>query len=217
MMGGISKECIKNDAHCQLTRRAASDRPVMFADAFYNSVWEFFRSGERTPVPIARDNELDIISYNAEQTARLGARLGTLLQGGDIICLSGDMGAGKTVFSSGVGKGWESLTALSSPTFNLVHEHRRAKDSQRLYHLDCYRLHTTADAESIGLDDIFGSHGATLIEWPEQIQALVPREHLWVELRVLEATRRTLLFVAHGDRYQTLLHQFRGATLGGKA
>src|SRR5258706_9835 len=91
-------------------------------------------------VPILKEGQLDISSHSAEQTQRLGARLGSLLQVGDIICLSGDMGAGKTVFSAGIGRGWGAKTPLTSPTFNLVHDHTRDADSQHLYHLDCYRL-----------------------------------------------------------------------------
>jgi tRNA threonylcarbamoyladenosine biosynthesis protein TsaE len=75
-------------------------------------------------VPIFREGELDILSHSADQTERLGMRLGALLQAGDVICLSGDMGAGKTVFSVGIGKGWGALTPLTSPTFNIVHEHQ---------------------------------------------------------------------------------------------
>lgn len=165
-------------------------------------------------MPILRQGELDIISHSAEQTMRLGTRLGTLLQPGDIICLAGDMGAGKTVFSIGIGRGWGALTPLTSPTFNLIHEHRRAKDNQRLYHLDCYRLNSPDDALSIGLEDVLNGNGPAIFEWPEQIEALLPRERLWVELRILEPTRRNILFEATGKRYEKLIEEFRGVSFG---
>lgn len=165
-------------------------------------------------MPILREGELDIISYNAEQTQRLGARLGTLLQPGDIICLSGDMGAGKTVFSAGIGKGWGALTPLTSPTFNIVHEHRRKRDQQRLYHMDCYRLQNAADAEAVGLEEILNGRGAVIIEWPEKIESALPRQRLWVELRILEPTRRNFIFEAVGKRYKELIENFRGASFG---
>jgi tRNA threonylcarbamoyladenosine biosynthesis protein TsaE len=167
-------------------------------------------------VPILRDGELDIFSHSAEQTRRLGVRLGTLLQAGDVICLAGDLGAGKTAFAAGIGVGWGAESALTSPTYNLVHEHRRARDAQRLWHLDCYRLNGVEDADSIGLDDIFGGRGAVIIEWPEHIEALLPHERLWIELRVIEQTRRNFVFEAVGARHQTLLEQFRGASFGVK-
>lgn len=164
-------------------------------------------------MPILREGELDLISYSAEQTQRLGVRLGTLLQPGDVICLSGDMGAGKTVFSAGVGRGWGALDPVTSPTFNLIHIHRRHADGMKLYHLDCYRLHNAEEAEAIGLDDVLSGDGAALFEWPENIADALPAERLWIELRALEPTRRNLIFSAHGSRYQSLLDQFRDQSL----
>ncbi len=165
-------------------------------------------------MPILRDGEIDIISHSAEQTQRLGARLGSLLLPGDVICLSGDMGAGKTMFASGIGKGWGAKYPLTSPTFNLIHEHRRDKDSQRLYHLDCYRLDDMRDAESIGLDDVLSGRGTVIFEWPEHIESLLPKDRLWVELRILEHTRRNIMINATGKRYEELVQQFREAAFG---
>lgn len=165
-------------------------------------------------MPILKDGELDIISHSVEQTQRLGSRLGGLLLPGDVICLSGDMGAGKTMFAAGIGKGWGTRTPMTSPTFNLVHEHRRAKDNQCLYHLDCYRLENAHEADSIGLDDILSGRGPVIIEWPEYIETLLPAERLWMELRILEPTRRNLIFNATGKRSEQLLQQFREATFG---
>jgi tRNA threonylcarbamoyladenosine biosynthesis protein TsaE len=165
-------------------------------------------------VPILKEGQLDIISHSAEQTQRLGLRLGALLLPTDLICLSGDMGAGKTVFASGIGKGWGAKTQITSPTFNLVHEHKREKDSQRLYHLDCYRLEKPADAESIGLDDIMSGRGPVILEWPEHIESILPRQRLWIELRVLEPTRRNFVFLATGKRYEEMISKFRESTFG---
>lgn len=165
-------------------------------------------------MPILREGQLDIISHSAEQTRRLGNRLGTLLQAGDVICLSGDMGAGKTVFAAGIGKGWGAQTAITSPTFNLVHEHTREADSQRLYHLDCYRLKSVEDAESIGLDDVLSGRGPVILEWPEHIESALPKQRLWIELRILEPTRRNFIFEGSGERYEKLMNQFRELTFG---
>jgi len=165
-------------------------------------------------LPILRDGELDIISHSVEQTRRLGSRLGSLLRAGDIICLSGDMGAGKTAFAAGIGKGWGAKTPLTSPTFNLIHEHVREKDSQRLFHLDCYRLETALDAENIGLDDVLNGRGPVIFEWPEHIESILPKERLWVELRILEPTRRNFIFNAAGKRFEELVRHFRESTFG---
>lgn len=165
-------------------------------------------------MPILREGELDIITRSPEQTRRLGMKLGKLLEARDVICLSGDMGAGKTVFSAGIGAGWGARTPITSPTFNLVHEHTRTQDNQRLFHLDCYRLHGAEDAETIGLDEILTGRGPVILEWPEHIESVLPPERLWIELRILENTRRNFVFEAVGDRYQELLTRFKKSTFG---
>lgn len=163
---------------------------------------------------ILKEGELDVISHSAEQTQRLGAKLGSLLESGDIICLSGDMGAGKTVFTTGIGLGWGTVTPITSPTYNLIHEHRREKDKQRLYHLDCYRLKDSDDAETIGLDDILDSNSPIVFEWPERIEDTLPENRLWVEVSVLERDRRNFVFKGTSSRYIKLIDEFRAMTFG---
>jgi tRNA threonylcarbamoyladenosine biosynthesis protein TsaE len=165
-------------------------------------------------VPILREGELDIISHSVDQTRRLGTRLGSLLQAGDVICLSGDMGAGKTVFAAGVGKGWGAKYPVTSPTFTLVHEHTRERDNQRLFHLDCYRLESIFEADNIGLEDILSGRGPVIFEWPEHIEDILPPQRLWIELKILEPTRRNFIFEASGKRYEELVQKFRESAFG---
>ncbi|MCL4254950.1 MAG: tRNA (adenosine(37)-N6)-threonylcarbamoyltransferase complex ATPase subunit type 1 TsaE [Anaerolineae bacterium] len=162
---------------------------------------------------ILKPDELNIISHSDDQSRRYGAKLGALLQTGDVVCLSGDMGAGKTVFTSGIGAGWGSQYPVTSPTFVLVHEHRREKDRQRLYHLDCYRLENPRDAESLGFDDLLDS-GAMVIEWAERIMPLLPPDYLWVDFRVVDNTRRNLIFKGNSPHYLDLIKRFREKTFG---
>ena len=165
-------------------------------------------------MPILKEGQLDIISHSSEQTQRLGVRLGSLLRAGDVVCLSGDMGAGKTVLAAGIGKGWGAKTPLTSPTFNLVHDHTREADNQHLYHLDCYRLEHVSDGDSIGLDDILSGRGSVLLEWPEHILSVLSTQRLWIEIRVLETTRRNLILEGMGKRYEELIAQFRESSFG---
>ncbi|NDJ59655.1 MAG: tRNA (adenosine(37)-N6)-threonylcarbamoyltransferase complex ATPase subunit type 1 TsaE [Chloroflexi bacterium] len=165
-------------------------------------------------MPILQEAGLDIFSHSAEQTQRLGTRLGALLRPGDVVCLSGGIGAGKTVFAAGIGAGWGARPPLTSPTFNLVHEHHRDRDGGRLYHLDCYRLGSADEAETIGLDEILDSAGTVICEWPEQVAARLPEQRLWIELRVLDVTRRNFIFHATGPRYEALITDFRGLSFG---
>ena len=168
-------------------------------------------------MPILPPNAIDFISRSLEQTTRLGARLGELAQPGDVIALSGELGAGKTAFAAGFGPGFGALEAVSSPTFVFAHEHRRSADRVRLYHIDCYRLDGALDADSIGLSDMLAGEAVLLIEWPERILPLLPAERLWITLAAVddEPTRRQITFQASGARSEALLEQFRRRAFGG--
>lgn len=165
-------------------------------------------------MPILKVGELDLISHSAEQTHRLGMRFGSLLRPGDVVCLSGEMGAGKTVFSSGLGAGWGALDPVVSPTYTIVHQHRRAADSTLLYHLDCYRLNDPDEADTIEFDDLLDSGAVLLIEWPEKIAPRLPPERLWIRLRTVDATHRSLSFTPTGGDYAAMIEQFRQNVIG---
>jgi tRNA threonylcarbamoyladenosine biosynthesis protein TsaE len=168
-------------------------------------------------IRLATSTGFDLISHSAEQTARIGVRLGQLLAAGDLICLSGELGAGKTALAAGIGKGWGALEPINSPTFVLVHEHHRARDAQRLYHLDCYRLNSPGDAESMGIEDILAGDDSAMIEWPEQIAGLLPPERLWITLEMPGLpdegvdTERRITITATGERYRMLLEQLKSS------
>jgi len=140
-------------------------------------------------------------------------RLGEALQAGDVICLQGDLGAGKTTFVQGIAKGWGSLDPVSSPTFVIVNVYRRA-DLGQLFHMDAYRLDFTPEAEELDLDSML-AEGPLLIEWPERINGLVPNERLWVQLAQIAEEERQMKFKSSGKRYDGLLEIIRRAADGG--
>ena len=156
---------------------------------------------------------MDFFSRSPEQTRRVGSRLGGALQAGDVICLQGDLGAGKTTFVQGIAQGWGSVDSVSSPTFILVNMYRRADQSQ-LFHMDAYRLESTPEAEELDLDSML-TQGALLIEWPERMNGLIPNERLWVNLEHIEEEEREVKFKATGKRYDELLEVIRHGTFGG--
>ena len=156
---------------------------------------------------------MDFFSRSPEQTRRLGMRLGIALQPGDVICLQGDLGAGKTTFVQGVAHGWGSRDAVSSPTFILVNVYRRGDDA-RLFHMDAYRLDSTPEAEELDIDSML-AQGPLLIEWPERIGGLVPSECLWIGLEHIDQQEREMKFKATGKRYDDLLEVIRYAAYGG--
>jgi tRNA threonylcarbamoyladenosine biosynthesis protein TsaE len=164
-------------------------------------------------MPILDLHTMDFFSRSPEQTRRLGLRLGAALQAGDIICLQGDLGAGKTTFVQGIARGWGARDSVSSPTFVLVNVYRR-DDQARLFHMDAYRLDSTPEAEELDLDSML-AQGSLLIEWPERIGGLVPSERLWIDLSHVGEEERTMKFNAAGRRYDDLLEVIRHAAYGG--
>ncbi len=157
---------------------------------------------------------LDFVSSNVEQTVRLGVRLGELLQPHDVVCLSGELGAGKTAMARGIGRGWGTAVRVTSPSFTLVNEYPRARDGRILHHIDCYRLETEADAYTVGLDDIFDGDGAIMVEWPDRIAPWLPTDRFWIKIDYLSETRRALRFTASGKRSEALFEAFKKSAFG---
>lgn len=165
-------------------------------------------------MPILAEGTLDFLSHSPEQTLRIGVRLGELIRPGDVICMTGDLGTGKTTMAQGIARGWGSLEAVTSPTYVLLKEYRRA-DSSRLYHLDAFRLRGMIEALHLGFDEILEENAPLLIEWPENISGALPEKRLWINLRWVEESRRGLFFSATGARYERLLREFRKIVIGG--
>lgn len=164
-------------------------------------------------MPILDATSVEIFSHGPVQTRRVGMRLGALLRCGDIVCLSGDLGSGKTTLVQGIAHGWGSLDPVSSPTFILVNLYRRP-DRQVLHHLDAYRMKSFLEAEDLDLQ-LMLDQGPLVIEWPERIKEIVPAERLWVEMRWLADDKRGMIFTPHGQRYEELLAHLRRHTFGG--
>jgi len=162
--------------------------------------------------PILDRNSLEIISRSAVQTRRVGMRLGTLLEPGDIVCLIGDLGAGKTTLVQGLAAGWGSLDLVSSPTFVIVNLYRRL-DQYQLFHLDAYRLSGPEEAADLDLDAML-DEGSLVIEWADIIADALPEACLWVSLLYVDEFQRDLVFSARGQHYQQLLADFREQVYG---
>lgn len=164
-------------------------------------------------MPILDSHTIEFFSRSPEQTRRIGMRLGGELKTGDVICLQGNLGAGKTTFVQGLAQGWGSIDAVSSPTFIIVNEYRRATGGQ-IFHLDAYRLESTPEAEELDLDAML-SDGVLVIEWPEKLNGLIPNDRLWINLEHIGEEQRQMSFKAHGKRYDDLLDGIRQSMFGG--
>jgi len=164
---------------------------------------------------ILDEHTLDFISHSPEQTHRFGVRLGALVRAGDLICLEGELGTGKTCLAQGIGQGMGIVGPITSPSFTLVAEHRPPTPAPVLYHIDLYRLTSpVAEAWAIGLEDYLLGEGVCLIEWADRIRDALPTERLWIALRHVDEAKRGLTMVASGLRYDGLLHQFRASAFG---
>jgi len=140
-------------------------------------------------------------------------RLGGLLRRGDVVCLQGELGGGKTTLVQGLAQGWGSLDPVSSPTFIIVNNYRRPDDRQ-LYHMDAYRLVSAFEAVELDLDEML-AQGPLLVEWPERIQEILPDERMWISFEYIAEENRQLLIRAEGLRYDGLLAELRQVMFGG--
>ncbi len=144
-----------------------------------------------------------IITSGPEQTEHLGEALGSLLEPGDLICLYGDLGSGKTHFSFGIAMGLEVRERyITSPTFTLVNIYQ---GRMPFYHIDLYRLKGPSELENVGLDEYVDSDGATVIEWAERADDELPEERLSVYFSHVNERSREIGFLAEGERYGKLL------------
>lgn len=156
---------------------------------------------------LAPTNVVEILSTNVEQTQALGARLGQVVQAGDVIALQGDLGAGKTNFAQGIARGLGVSEDVNSPTFILANEYTSGRLS--LYHVDAYRVQDAAEAEGFGLDDYLYGDGVTVIEWAERVRDALPQDRLWIELEYMSENERLLRVTAAGNRAFSLLAQWQ--------
>jgi len=163
-------------------------------------------------MPVLSATLFDLLSHSPEQTRRFGMQLGALLEPGDVVCLQGELGAGKTTFVQGLAQGWGTLDAVSSPTFILVNVYRKS-DGGRLFHFDTYRLDSAPEAEELDIDAML-LQGPLVIEWPERMQSVLPAERLWISLEHLDDERRQLTFRPSGKHYESLLSDFRRSSSG---
>lgn len=139
-------------------------------------------------------------------------RLGAFLQTGDVVCLQGDLGSGKTTMVQGIAQGWGSLDPVSSPTFVLVNTYRRP-DEGMLYHMDTYRLASREEAEELDLEEMI-NNGPLLIEWPEKVKTLLPDHYLWIELGYQDEEVRSLMMTPFGKRFKRMLSELRQSIFG---
>ncbi|HXG41266.1 MAG TPA: tRNA (adenosine(37)-N6)-threonylcarbamoyltransferase complex ATPase subunit type 1 TsaE [Dehalococcoidia bacterium] len=154
--------------------------------------------------------EVVVESRGPAQTRRLGERLARHLQAGDVLLLSGELGAGKTVLVQGLARGLGVKEGVSSKSFVLLGEY---EGRLKLYHADLYRLEAPEEAEELALDELCRD-GVLVVEWPERAWHVFPPDHLLVRIQVTGARTRRLLLSAAGERSRRLLSAIAEAAAG---
>ncbi len=156
---------------------------------------------------------MKIKSGKTEETLQLGKAIGKLALPGDILLLVGQLGAGKTCLTQGIAYGLDINDYALSPTFVIMREmHGRLP----LYHIDFYRLDNIAEISDLGLDDYLYGEGICVIEWADKGSAILPDDHLLIEIQWISEDERVFRITARGQRYQQLLDDLRKATAGQK-
>jgi tRNA threonylcarbamoyladenosine biosynthesis protein TsaE len=152
--------------------------------------------------------ELTLQSDSPDESARLGAALGRSAQAGDLICLVGPLGAGKTTLIQGIAAGLEVADRVTSPSFTLIHEHRGRLP---FYHVDLYRL-SPAQAQDLGLEEYLAAEGVAAVEWAERLPLDACADGLVIQISFAPAdTARHLVLSARGPRAQALLERLQRA------
>lgn len=139
---------------------------------------------------------------NVENTTKLGINLGKLLKSGDIVCLTGDLGTGKTHITKGIAKGLGIEDNITSPTFNIVNEYETGR--LKLNHFDVYRVSDPDEIYAIGFDDYIFSDAVSVIEWANYIEEILPQDflHILIEKDLSQSEDyRKITITPYGEKY----------------
>ena len=148
---------------------------------------------------------MEIRLNNLEETEEFGTKLGKILKSGDIICLNGDLGAGKTTLTKSIGLGLDVKEYITSPTFTLINQYRGRLP---VYHFDEYRLENADELYDLGFDEYFYGNGVCIIEWADKIENLLPKERLVLDIKKgKDIDERVINITAYGNRYIELLKE----------
>ncbi len=149
---------------------------------------------------------MQIISHSQEETAKIGRRIAKNLKPADIICLSGQLGSGKTVLAKGIAGGLGiKKDSVISPSFVLIRQYHQGKFP--FYHFDLYRLKYPADIFGLGYEEYLYGDGVTVIEWADKLGYLFPEECLKIEILIKGDSLRLFNFGAEGRYYKKLLEK----------
>ncbi|CEN97361.1 MAG: tRNA (adenosine(37)-N6)-threonylcarbamoyltransferase complex ATPase subunit type 1 TsaE [Paeniclostridium sp.] len=140
---------------------------------------------------------------NEEQTKDIGYKLGKMVTPKSVICLIGDLGAGKTTMTQSLAKALEVDDYITSPTFTIVNEY---EGRIPLYHFDVYRIGSSDEMYDIGFDEYIDGDGVCIIEWANLIEDILPNEYLYIEMNYKE-TGREMILTPKGEKYEEIVKE----------
>ena len=144
------------------------------------------------------DNTYKVTTNSDAETIELAENIESEKFPNMVICLNGDLGSGKTVFTKGFA-GAMGIDEITSPTFNIIKEYI---GELPLYHMDVYR--TNGNVDNLGLEEYFDKNGVTIIEWAEMIEEHLPKERIDITFTIVDENKRILKITPHGERYQSI-------------
>jgi len=170
--------------------------PIFFLSFFYFFVVIIF-------IFLYNDNgdkmEYRVTTYSQMETIELAENLESEKFPNMVICLDGELGSGKTVFTKGFANALGITETVTSPTFSIIKEY---DGELPLYHMDVYRIDDSND--DIGIEEYFDKGGVCIIEWSENIKSILPNERLDIKIKVLDENKRLLIINAYGKKYDDL-------------
>ena len=155
-------------------------------------------------------NILELTSNSPEETHRLGIRIGELAMAGDVLLLTGKLGAGKTCLTQGIARGLGIEENTPSPSFVLV---REFCGRLPLYHMDLYRLDNPDEIADLGVDDYLYGEGVCAIEWAEKGLSLMPPQYMLVKIEYAGENRRRFRFKPQGKRYIEMMDKLKAVKI----
>ncbi|CAN5796457.1 tRNA (adenosine(37)-N6)-threonylcarbamoyltransferase complex ATPase subunit type 1 TsaE [soil metagenome] len=147
-----------------------------------------------------RPKKLTLKSHSSQETQSLGGLLAPMLVPGDVLVMSGDLGAGKTTFVQGLAKGLGIVERVTSPTFVLMKEYHGGRFP--LVHLDVYRLGRVQEVIDLGIDEYLDPSYVVVVEWGDKVEPLLPQDHLTIELTHEGADVRTITLTGKGSPWE---------------
>ena len=147
---------------------------------------------------------LKIKTNNAKETQQLGRLIGESLVGGEIIAMTGDLGAGKTTMTKSIAKGLNIDEHITSPTFTIVNEY---DGRLKLFHFDVYRIGDIEEMYDIGYEEYFYSGGVCIIEWANLIEEILPEDTINIEIYTLDENKREFTITGKGDKFNHIVKE----------